>query len=85
VGNFRNFAVWVIIAMLMFALFNLFQQPGQQTRSTEKSYSDFISDVQSGSIKSVTIAGDQITGVTSESEKFRTTSTGRSKPDHHSA
>jgi hypothetical protein len=47
VGNFRNFAVWVIIAMLMFALFNLFQQPGQQTRSTEKSYSDFISDVQS--------------------------------------
>ena len=72
-GNFRNFAVWVIIAMLMFALFNLFQQPGQQTRSTEKSYSDFIADVQSGSIKSVTIAGDQITGVTSESEKFRTT------------
>jgi ATP-dependent Zn protease len=38
VGNFRNFAVWVIIAMLMFALFNLFQQPGQQTRSSEKSY-----------------------------------------------
>jgi cell division protease FtsH len=73
VGNFRNFAVWVIIAMLMFALFNLFQQPGQQTRSSEKSYSDFIADVQSGQIKSVTIAGDQITGMTSDSQKFRTT------------
>ena len=72
-GNFRNFAVWVIIAMLLFALFNLFQQPGQTVRSSEKSYSEFISDVESGAVKSVVIAGDQITGKTSDGSSFKTT------------
>lgn len=27
--NFRNFAIWVIIALLLIALFNLFQNPAQ--------------------------------------------------------
>ncbi len=71
-GNFRNFAVWVIIAMLLIALFNLFQQPGQTVRSSEKTYSEFISDVDSGAVKSVTITGDQISGITSDGKSFKT-------------
>jgi cell division protease FtsH len=72
VGNFRNFAVWVIIAMLLFALFNLFQQPGGQPRSAELSYSDFINQVDSGAIRDVTIAGEQITGTKSDGKPFQT-------------
>jgi cell division protease FtsH len=72
VGNFRNFAVWVIIAMLLIALFNLFQQPGQTVRSTEKTYSEFISDVDSGAVKSVTISGDQISGTSGDGKSFKT-------------
>jgi len=72
VGNFRNFAVWVIIAMLLIALFNLFQQPGQTVRSSEKTYSEFISDVDSGAVKSVTITGDQISGIASDGKAFKT-------------
>jgi cell division protease FtsH len=72
VGNFRNFAVWVIIAMLLIALFNLFQQPGQTVRSSEKTYSEFISDVDSGAVKSVTISGDQISGTSSDGKNFKT-------------
>ena len=72
-GNFRNFAVWVIIAMLLFALFTLFQQPGQTARPSGLSYSQFIADVESGSIKSVVIAGDQITGKDGDGKAFKTT------------
>ena len=30
-AHFRNFALWVIIALLLIALFQLFQSPGQRT------------------------------------------------------
>ncbi len=30
-ANLRNFALWVIIVLLLLALFTLFQNPGQHT------------------------------------------------------
>ncbi len=72
VGNFRNFAVWVIIAMLLFALFNLFQQPGGSTRADPLSYSEFIAKVEAGTVREVTIAGDQITGKLNDGKAFET-------------
>ena len=71
-GNFRNFAVWVIIAMLLFALFNLFQQPGSSTRADSLSYSEFIAKVEAGTVRDVTIAGDQITGKLNDGKPFET-------------
>ncbi len=71
-GNFRNFAVWVIIAMLLFALFNLFQQPGSSTRADSLSYSEFIANVEAGTVRDVTIAGDQITGKLNDGKPFET-------------
>jgi len=58
----RNLALWVIIALLVFALFNLFQ--GSSPRGTQQplAYSDFMSQVESGDIKEVTIKGQQVTG-----------------------
>jgi cell division protease FtsH len=55
VNNFRNFAVWIVIAMLLFALFSLFQ--GQVTRtgaSSEVSYSEFVTKLNNGEVKAVT-------------------------------
>ena len=71
-GNFRNFAVWVIIAMLLFALFNLFQQPGGSTRADSLTYSEFIAKVEAGAVRDVTIAGDQITGKLNDGKPFET-------------
>ena len=71
-GNFRNFAVWVIIAMLLFALFNLFQQPGGSTRADLLTYSEFIAKVEAGTVRDVTIAGDQITGKLNDGKAFET-------------
>ena len=71
-GNFRNFAVWVIIAMLLFALFNLFQQPGGSTRADPLTYSEFIAKVEAGTVRDVTIAGEQITGKLNDGKAFET-------------
>ncbi|MDP4822749.1 MAG: ATP-dependent metallopeptidase FtsH/Yme1/Tma family protein, partial [Aestuariivirgaceae bacterium] len=71
-NNFRNFAVWVIIALLLFALFNLFQGQAQRAGSTDMSYSQFADKVDSGEVKAVTIAGDIISGQLSDGRSFQT-------------
>ena len=71
-NNFRNFAVWVIIALLLFALFNLFQGQTQRAGSTDMSYSQFADKVETGEVKSVTIAGDIISGTLSDGRQFQT-------------
>ena len=60
--NYRNLVLWGIIAVLLIALFNLFQSPQQRTASREIPYSQFIQDVGAGKVKSVVITGDRITG-----------------------
>ncbi len=75
--NYRNFALWAIIALLLIALFNLFQSPGQRTNSREISYSQFIDDISNGRVKAVTITGDRIAGTYSDSgAAFQTYSPG---------
>ncbi len=71
-ANFRNFALWVIIGLLLIALFNLFQGPGQRTGGSEVSYSQFLSEVDQGRVRSVMIAGQTITGTYSDSGQFQT-------------
>ena len=58
----RNLALWVIIALLVFALFNLFQ--GSSPRGTHQplAYSDFMAQVEGGEVREVTIKGQQVTG-----------------------
>lgn len=75
--NYRNFALWAIIALLLIALFNLFQSPGQRTNSREISYSQFIDDVSNGRVKSVTITGQRISGTLADNgSTFQTYSPG---------
>jgi cell division protease FtsH len=64
--NYRNFALWAIIALLLIALFNLFQSPQQRANSTEIEYSRFLQDVTNGKVKAVTIAGNRISGTYSD-------------------
>jgi cell division protease FtsH len=75
--NYRNLALWAIIAVLLIALFNLFQTPQQRGAAREVAYSEFLQDVAGGRVKSVTIAGDRITGTYSDnSTSFQTYSPG---------
>jgi len=75
--NYRNLALWAIIAVLLIALFNLFQSPQQRGTSREIAYSEFLTDLDAGRVKTVTIAGDRITGTYSDnSTGFQTYSPG---------
>jgi cell division protease FtsH len=75
--NYRNFALWAIIALLLIALFNLFQSPSQRSASNDVAYSTFITSVNDGKVKSVTIAGNRITGTYADNNStFQTYSPG---------
>jgi len=71
VNNFRNFAVWVVIAVLLFALFNLYQGQSGRTVTSEITYSTFLDKVESGEIRDVTIAGEFISGKLSDGQQFK--------------
>lgn len=70
--NFRHFAVWIIIGLLLFALYNLFQGQSQRVGASDISYSDFIGKVETGEVKSVTIAGEVISGQYNDGRSFQT-------------
>jgi cell division protease FtsH len=72
VVNFRHFAVWIVIALLLFALYNLFQSQSQRGSSSEISYSEFTTKVDSGEVKNVTISGEVISGQLSDGRNFQT-------------
>jgi cell division protease FtsH len=71
-SNFRNFAIWIIIGLLLVALFNLFQNQGQRVRANEISYSQFLTEVETQKISSVTIAGNQLSGKFVDGRVFQT-------------
>ncbi len=68
----RNLALWVIIALLVFALFNLFQGNAPRGPQTNVAYSDFLTSVDNGEITEVTIQGDRITGQFRDGRNFIT-------------
>ncbi|MEW6720584.1 MAG: ATP-dependent zinc metalloprotease FtsH, partial [Thermodesulfobacteriota bacterium] len=62
---YRNLALWVLIIMAMFFLFNTFK--AQNAETDEISFSEFIASVDSGKVRDVTIKGHEITGRYTES------------------
>ncbi len=71
-ANFRNLALWIIIALLLVALFNLFQGQPQRAQRTEMTYSEFITQVDSGAVTRVTLNGNVIEGQTKNNSRFTT-------------
>ncbi len=59
-GNARNIAFWVVLFLLILALFNLFSG-GQSTMSSRSiSYSEFVSAVERGEVNSATVDGEKV-------------------------
>ncbi|MDP7486554.1 MAG: ATP-dependent zinc metalloprotease FtsH [Alphaproteobacteria bacterium] len=58
----RNIVLWIIIALLLLTLFNLFQSKGETDASSQLAFSDFLDRVEDGQIRDVTIEGERITG-----------------------
>ena len=68
----RNLALWVIIALLVFALFNLFQGTSSRSPQTALAYSDFVASVENGEVLDVTIQGESISGHYRDGRGFKT-------------
>jgi cell division protease FtsH len=60
--NFRNFALWAIIAVLLVALFSMFQSQGERVSSSEIPYSDFVKAVDAGRVRQVEFIGNRARG-----------------------
>jgi cell division protease FtsH len=72
-SNFgRNLALWVIIAVLLVVLFDLFQPGTGQHGAQQMAYSDFVSEMNNGHIRNVQIAGHTVTGSLTDGHAFQT-------------
>ncbi|MBT7138797.1 MAG: ATP-dependent metallopeptidase FtsH/Yme1/Tma family protein [Rhodospirillaceae bacterium] len=69
----RNLALWVVIGLLVFALFNLFQGSStQRGPQTTLAFSDFLVSVESGEVRDITIKGNNISGHYRDGRNFGT-------------
>jgi len=71
-ANLRNFALWVIIVLLLLALFTLFQNPGQRASSQDISFSQLLTEVDQGHVRDVVIQGPEIHGTFTNGSSFQT-------------
>ena len=71
-ANLRNFALWVIIVLLLLALFTLFQNPGQHTTAQDISFSQLLNEVDQDRVRDVLIQGPEIHGNFTDGRAFQT-------------
>lgn len=71
-GNARSIAFWVVLFLLILALFNLFSGGQTNVSSRTLSYSDFYAAVDNGQVQSVTIDGERLQVVRTDGATFGT-------------
>ena len=59
-GNTKNIAFWLVLFLLLVALFNVFNSGIGSESSQEVSYSEFMKQVDNGTISSVKLDGETI-------------------------
>ena len=70
-NNFgKNIAVWVVISLVLIAIFNVFQGSSSREQGNVIAYSDFLARVNAGEVREVDIQGDKISGATSNGTPF---------------
>jgi cell division protease FtsH len=66
----KNILLWVIIVLVMLAVFSRYVPSGNQ--ATALTYSEFYNDVKAGRVESVVLQGDTIHGVLKDKTHFET-------------
>ena len=67
---YKNLALWLVIGLILIALFNVFNKP--QTSQSEVVFSEFMNEVENGQITEVMIQGDSISGKYADGRSFQT-------------
>ena len=71
-ASFRNFALWVVIVLLLLALFTLFQNPSRRADTADIAFSQFLNEVDQGRVRSALIQGSEILGTYTDGRVFHT-------------
>jgi len=75
-ANLRNIAFWVVLFLLMLALFNLFSTGPSTGNARAIPYSEFLTKVENGEVSRVTIDGERVLIRARDGQQFSTV-----KPD----
>lgn len=67
---FRTLAIWVLILLSLMLLFNYFNQP--TVKVSKILYSDFLLDAEKGTVDSVVIQNQKVSGKYKDGSEFRT-------------
>jgi cell division protease FtsH len=68
---YKNLSLWMVIGVVLIALFNIFNQP--LVSQSEVIFSDFLDQVEEGKINEVMIRGDSLSGKYIDGLAFQTT------------
>ncbi len=68
----KNLFLWIIIGLLLIALFNLFQGSTNRESGSTLAYSELINEINRGQVAEVTIKGQQISGRFTNGQPFST-------------
>ena len=71
-NNLRNLALWIVVALLLVFLFNLFQGTAHNNSASAINYTKFRQEVTANDVKSVTMTGSQIKGELGNGQPFTT-------------
>ncbi|MEO3415551.1 ATP-dependent zinc metalloprotease FtsH [Roseovarius sp. CAU 1744] len=71
-GNARNIAFWLVLFLLILALFNLFSGSGNTLQSKSMKYSEFIAALEGGNVSQVTLDGETVRFRDSDGKEYIT-------------
>jgi cell division protease FtsH len=67
---YKNLALWMVIMLVLILLFNMFNRPRVPER--EMSYTEFMTQVENGTVAGVVIRGQEISGTDVNGLRFKT-------------
>ena len=74
--NFKNLIMWALIVLLSVGLFNMFNDPNKiNSAKNTLPFSNFLNEVDAGRVVEVQIQGNNISGVLSDGNTFKTYTT----------
>ena len=71
-GNSKNLAFWVVLFLLVFALFQMFSDGTRSSSEDQLTYSEFVQSVEKGVVAGVKMDGELITITNKDGGKFQT-------------
>ena len=71
-GNSKNLAFWVVLFLLVFALFQMFSDGTRSSSEDQLTYSEFVQSVENGLVAGVKMDGELITITNKDGSKLQT-------------